>query len=80
MEKTKVEEKLQLIDKEISNALNTITELETKLSTIKTDEEGIVLKDDCNVLKNKFINFNESLGRLTKLLSELGIIDNDETK
>jgi len=78
VENTNVEDKLRLIDSEISIALNTISELEEKLANIKMNEEGIVLKDECTVLKKKFKNFNEALSRLTKLLSELGIIDSQE--
>lgn len=71
-------EKLKLIDGEISNALNTISDLENRLDTIKTDNEGNVLKDECIVLKEKFASFNKSLQELTRMLLELGIISKED--
>lgn len=72
-----IAEKLKLIDDEISNALDTISQLEARLATIRTDEEGKVLKDECSVLRDKFTSFNESLEKLTDMLSDLGIIDKE---
>jgi hypothetical protein len=58
--------------------LNTITELEEKLTTIRTDEEGNVLKDECTVLREKFTSFNNSVNELTKMLLDLGIINKED--
>lgn len=71
-------QKLKTIDDEISNALTTITELEEKLTTARVDDEGNILKDECVILKNKFSSFNKSMGDLTKMLAELGIIDSED--
>lgn len=75
-----VAEKLKTIDNEISKALNTITELEEKLTTIRVDEEGNVLKDECEVLKEKFVSFNKSIDDLTLMLVDIGIISENEAK
>lgn len=75
---TNVTETLKVIDNEISIALNTISELEEKLNTIKTDDEGNMLKDECIVLKDKFASFNKSLQELTRMLAEIGIINNED--
>lgn len=75
---TNVAEKLKAIDTEISNALNTITELEEKLTTIRTDDGGNVLKDECIILKDKFSSFNKSLHELTTMLAEIGLINKED--
>ena len=73
-------EKLKIIDGEISNALDTITELEEKLSAVKTDEEGYVLKDECASIREKFASFNKSLQEVTRLLVESGILKEEDVK
>lgn len=73
-------EKLKIIDNQISRALGTITELEEKLSSIKTDEDGHISKDECNVLKQKFATFNKSLQELTRMLVESGILTEEDIK
>jgi hypothetical protein len=73
-------EKLKIIDGEISNALDTITELEEKLSAVKTDEEGYVLKDECVSIREKFASFNKSLQEVTRLLVESGILNEEDVK
>ena len=77
---TNVTETLKVIDNEISIALNTISELEEKLNTIRTDDEGNVLKDECVVLKDKFASFNKSLQELTRMLAEIGIINKEDSE
>lgn len=75
-----IAEKLKLIDDEISNALNTISELEDKLNTVKTDDEGYVLKDECGLLKEKFASFNKSLQELTGMLVDIGVITQEDVE
>jgi predicted nucleic acid-binding Zn-ribbon protein len=73
-----VADKLKKIDDEISNALDTISDLEDKLTTVKTDEEGHILQDECSTLKEKFAVFNKSLQELTRLLVESGILEESD--
>ena len=77
---TDVAQTLQLIDVEISNALNTISQLEEKLTTIKTDDEGNIPKDECEILKDKFASFNRSFHDLTKMLVELGVLNEEDVE
>ena len=70
--------KLKLIDDEIEAALGAISELEEKLDNIEADDEGNIPKDECKFLKQKFTSFNESFSELTNLLSELGIINEED--
>lgn len=72
--------KLEMIDSEISRALGTISELEKKLSDVKTDGEGHILKEECNILKQKFTAFNKSLQELTRMLVESGILTEEDVK
>lgn len=72
--------KLKMIDGEISKALGTISELEEKLNSVKTDDEGHILKDECDILKQKFTTFNKSLQELTRMLVESGILTEEDIK
>jgi len=71
-------EKLKLIDNEISNAIDNISEFGDKLDTIRTDSDGNILKDECTVLKEKFTAFSKSLDELTRMLTDLGIISKED--
>lgn len=75
---TDVAQTLLLIDAEISNALNTISQLEEKLSTIKTDDEGNIPTEECVILKDKFASFNRSFHDLTKMLVESGVLKEED--
>jgi hypothetical protein len=75
-----VAEKLQLIDAEISNALETISQLEEKLTTVRTDDEGNILKDECEILKDKFASFNRTFHKLTRKLVESGILKEEDVE
>lgn len=72
--------KLKMIDGEIARAIGTISELEEKLNSVKTDDEGYILKDECDVLKQKFTTFNKSLQELTRMLVESGILTEEDIK
>lgn len=71
-------DKLKKIDDEISNALDTISELEKNLTTVRTDEEGHILKDECASIRDKFESVNKSVQELTRLLVESGILDEND--
>lgn len=79
MEK-EVSQKLKVIDNEISNALSTITDLEEKLTVVRTDDEGHILKDECTALREKFDSFNKSIHELTNMLVELGVITKEDAE
>lgn len=69
-----IEEKLKLIDIEISNALNTISELEKDLKDIRADEMGNIPENQCHSIKDKFASFNKSFNLMLEMLVDSGVL------